>query len=152
MTIETLLRTSNVETLSRASPNETLVTQAREMLVLPSSETSQTLVAPQVQTLVTKVTSVELLEAARQGVPGAAGALVAVCDTFTIGSTQITAKGLMLNSLPPDPTKVQFLVFGGIEQRVGVDFTLTGRYISWDALALELLLDVGTVVSVRYQI
>jgi hypothetical protein len=35
-------------------------------------------------------------------------------------------------------------------QRLDVDYTVTGREVSWDNLALELLLEEGDVVNIRY--
>lgn len=51
---------------------------------------------------------------------------------------------------PPLLNTLQLNVYGGIRQRLNVDFTLTGSRIAWSALALELLIDEGSVLSVFY--
>ena len=50
----------------------------------------------------------------------------------------------------PMTDTLQLDVYGGTRQRRNVDFILTGSRLSWSTLALELLLDEGSVVSVFY--
>lgn len=72
-------------------------------------------------------------------------------DNFVLSALQHAAKAVNLEYTPLDPTKVELVPYGGPEQRSTVDFVVTGNVLSWDGLALELLLDVGSAFSVRYQ-
>ena len=71
-------------------------------------------------------------------------------DNFTVNAQSLSDKFVILSHTPAFPDKVELSVFGGIEQRPGVDFVVTGTALSWNALALELLLDEGTAFTVRY--
>lgn len=67
---------------------------------------------------------------------------------ITITPEMITDKQLTL-PFTPVPETVQLDVYGGIRQRRNVDFIVTGNTIAWDTLALELLLDPGSVISLQ---
>lgn len=71
-------------------------------------------------------------------------------DNFVVTPTQLSAGQVTLTDSPADPLKVELIIFGGIEQRPGVDFVVTGNVLSWDSLGMELLLDEGTAFTVRY--
>lgn len=72
-------------------------------------------------------------------------------DNFVLTLAQHAARAVNLDYTPLDPSKVELVPYGGPEQRSTVDFVVTGNVLSWDGLALELLLDVGSAFSVRYQ-
>ena len=71
-------------------------------------------------------------------------------DNFTVTNQDLANKFVTLSRTPAFPDKVELSVFGGIEQRPGVDFVVTGNILSWNALALEMLLDPGTAFTARY--
>lgn len=73
-----------------------------------------------------------------------------VQDNFTLSPLNLSEKKITLSKTPADPLKVSFVPYRGIEQEPGVDFIVTGNELSWDGLALELLLEVGDRFSVRY--
>lgn len=45
---------------------------------------------------------------------------------------------------------VNLTVIGGILQLQNVDFTVTGKIISWNSLALEMLVDEGSTIFLQY--
>jgi len=51
---------------------------------------------------------------------------------------------------PPIADTFRLNVYGGIQQRRNVDYTVTDTRLSWSTLALELLIDEGSVLSVSY--
>lgn len=73
-----------------------------------------------------------------------------VDEEITITPLMITNKELTLQFVVTNPSLMELVVFGGIHQRPMVDFLVTSNKIQWNSLALELLLDVGTVIRVRY--
>lgn len=73
-------------------------------------------------------------------------------DNFIINLQNITDKKITLSTLPLDPSKVSLTIKGGIEQWANVDFVVSGLELSWNGLALELLLEVNDYVIVRYTV
>ena len=71
-------------------------------------------------------------------------------DTFVLTAQHIANRGVSLSATPANPAKVEFVVFQGPEQRANVDFVVTGTSLSWAGLALELLLQAGDAITVRY--
>lgn len=84
-----------------------------------------------------------------EGPPGPAGSAFQI-DRFIITAQHRLDKALSLTKTPADPLKVIFVPYRGVEQESGVDFVVTGNTLSWNGLALELLLDTGDAVSIRY--
>ncbi len=73
-------------------------------------------------------------------------------DRYTVTPALIAARRVSLSDAPADPLAVELCVHHGIEQKPGVDFSVSGAELSWDGLALELLLESGDSFSVRYLI
>ena len=73
-----------------------------------------------------------------------------ITDNFVLSAQNAIDKGVQLSNSPIDPNKVEFSPNAGPEQRAGTDFVVSGSFLSWNALALELLLDVGSSFSIRY--
>lgn len=71
-------------------------------------------------------------------------------DNFIATDTVLTEKKVTLTYTPLYPLKVSFVIFKGIEQRPGVDFVVNGREVSWDSLAVELLLSPQDAFVIRY--
>jgi hypothetical protein len=71
-------------------------------------------------------------------------------EQFVITSTQFEAKRLTLSQIPAQPEQTSVFIIGGTEQLYNVDYQISGRDIVWAGLALEYLLDIGSVVIVRY--
>lgn len=54
-------------------------------------------------------------------------------------------------NLPSTPASVVHIsLYGGIEQRQNVDFIVNGNVLSWDTLAMQLLVESGSVMSINY--
>jgi hypothetical protein len=68
---------------------------------------------------------------------------------YIITDNDIQHKRLILVNDPSRDT-VRITPYHGDMQRLDVDYTVTGREVSWDNLALELLLEEGDVVNIRY--
>jgi hypothetical protein len=73
-----------------------------------------------------------------------------ISEEFVVTQSILDAKYITLQSTPSVPNEVELMIYGGIEQRHGVDFVLNGKVLSWNSLALELLLDLQTTFTVRY--
>lgn len=71
-------------------------------------------------------------------------------DAFTLTPQHIADRGVTLSAAPADPSKVEFVAYGGPEQRANVDFVVTGTSLSWAGLSLELLLQAGDAITVRF--
>lgn len=71
-------------------------------------------------------------------------------EEFVITQAILDSKYITLQSAPSIPNDVELMIYGGIEQRHGVDFVVTNNILSWNSLALELLLDLQTTLTVRY--
>ena len=84
------------------------------------------------------------------GMPGVGGELVSV--DITITAQMVLDKALTLPKEVFDASGFYLSVFTGVQQQAQVDFLVsTGSdLISWDGLALELLLEEGDVIHVRY--
>lgn len=70
-------------------------------------------------------------------------------EKFTLDNSNIVGKLIILQAAPAVPAKVKLSV-GGVEQEVGVDFSVSGNLISWSGLGLEGILTVGDIVTVTY--
>jgi hypothetical protein len=84
------------------------------------------------------------------GMPGVGGELVSV--DITITAQMVLDKALTLPKEVFDASGFFLSVFSGLQQREGVDFVVTSGsdQLTWDALALELLLEEGDIIHVRY--
>lgn len=73
-------------------------------------------------------------------------------EEITITNTMLLNKQLTLENVPSDG-KVQMGIFRGCDQQQNVDFVLlpNSNVISWDGLALELLLEENDVVFFNYK-
>ena len=86
----------------------------------------------------------------QRGEPGTLLTTAFIQDDFVISAPQLADGEVSLSHAPANAAKVELSVYGGIEQRPNVDFVVTGQSLNWRGLALELLLDVGSALSVRY--
>lgn len=71
-------------------------------------------------------------------------------ETFTLDLTAITNKQISLTHVPMNPSITRVLPIGGIYQRYGIDFTISGQTLSWDGLGLDNFLEVGDILIVEY--
>lgn len=71
-------------------------------------------------------------------------------ETFIADAAMLNDRAVTLSQEPLEPLSVELVIYGGVEQRSGVDFQVSGRIVSWSQLALETLLEVGTAFSIRY--
>lgn len=61
----------------------------------------------------------------------------------------ITNFGVTLDFIPVS-NSLELNVIGGILQKENVDFTVIGQQISWENLALELLVSEGSILHLSY--
>jgi len=73
-----------------------------------------------------------------------------ITDVFTLDLAAISAKKLKLSQLPKSAEGVRFSPDGGPDQRLGVDFILSGDEIIWDGLTLDGFLEIGETIRVSY--
>ena len=71
-------------------------------------------------------------------------------QVVTLSNTEITNKKFTLDHAPLFSETIQFIPDGGITQRYGVDFTVTGNDVSWSGLELDGFLESGDQVRVFY--
>ena len=50
----------------------------------------------------------------------------------------------------PQPNTVRLSIIGGIEQKEGIDFIMVDNIVTWHFLALDLLIQVGSIISIDY--
>ncbi|AXQ30442.1 hypothetical protein D0B54_17940 [Solimonas sp. K1W22B-7] len=79
-----------------------------------------------------------------------AAAIPYCTEHFTVTPAMLAARGVALAEAPADPLKVELNIHHGIEQKPGIDFSVSGAWLSWDGLALALLLEGGDSFSLRY--
>ncbi len=81
---------------------------------------------------------------------GAVGKNISV-DEFTLDPTQIgTTKSVTLSQTPAVDGDVSLVVYGGIPQDNGVDFSVTGTTLTWNGMGLDGILEVGDKLEVTY--
>lgn len=73
-----------------------------------------------------------------------------IIQNFIATPSVLMDKLVQLEYAPRDPLEVGLHVFGGIEQKSGVDFAVTGNILSWNGLALELLLEPDAPFTIQY--
>lgn len=78
------------------------------------------------------------------------GSLIHEDYLHTVTTGEIAAKELTLSHLPVRST-VRLHIYQGTPQLLDVDYTVDGQLVKWSALAMELLLEVGTVLQVTYR-
>ena len=70
---------------------------------------------------------------------------------YTLQAADITAKQITLPSTPIEPLDVTMDVHQGIEQKSGLDFTVTGNVLSWSGNSYELLAEVNDNLMIEYK-
>ena len=71
-------------------------------------------------------------------------------DLFTLNSTQITNKQVSLSETPYDADSMDLKVYKGATQIQTIDFSVSGSTLSWSGTVLEDVLEVGDIISARY--
>lgn len=71
---------------------------------------------------------------------------------FTLTALDITNKFITLANTPLFPNEVDVYIYTGINQQVGVDFIINGNELSWDGLAMELLVSENSRIFVTYAV
>lgn len=69
---------------------------------------------------------------------------------YEITSTDVLNKSITLEYTPINPAKVDLVIYGGTNQRSMVDFVVSGNTLSWDGLALELLIEENQYLCITY--
>lgn len=73
-----------------------------------------------------------------------------ITDVFTLDITAISAKKVKLSQIPKSSEGVRFSPDGGPDQRMGIDFILSGDEIIWIGLTLDGFLEIGETIRVSY--
>lgn len=85
----------------------------------------------------------------RIGIGGGGGGSPVYSGEYTLTDVDISAKQFQLPYLP-DPASLKLEVFGGCLQRRNVDYWVDGNIVKWTGLALESLVDSGSVLSLFF--
>jgi hypothetical protein len=77
-------------------------------------------------------------------------------EEFTLTSTDISNKYVLISFAPTDPLMVSLTVVGGSGQDYSIDFISTldneGRRVSWSGLGLDGILAAGDTISIEYPV
>ena len=71
-------------------------------------------------------------------------------EEFILTPADIAAKQVRLTLSPNPSNKVQVELQGGPTQYSGIDFVVIDDVISWASLAIEGLIEVGSILIVKY--
>ena len=71
-------------------------------------------------------------------------------EAFTLTENHILEKKIALQYPPKSAQAVRFLPDGGPEQRLGVDYIVSGSEIIWNGLTLDGFLEIGETIRVIY--
>lgn len=71
-------------------------------------------------------------------------------EVITLTAQDIINKFIILSATPLSPTDTIVTPEGGIQQRFGIDFTVTGNVLSWSGYGLEGFLEQGEVITIQY--
>ena len=71
-------------------------------------------------------------------------------EVVTLTNDHITNKRIILSVAPVSVNLTEFLPDGGILQRFGIDYTISGNILSWDALGLDGFLIEGDRITINY--
>jgi len=71
-------------------------------------------------------------------------------ETRVLTTQEITDKKLTLNTTPLTPSNILLTPEGGIPQRYGIDFTVSGNELSWNGLGLDGFLASGEYITIVY--
>lgn len=78
------------------------------------------------------------------------GGSVPYMQRVSIDNTIVTNKGFPLDHTPVNPQAVMLIPHGGIPQRPGLDYNVTGNSLSWNSLGLDGFLGTSDIVDVYY--
>lgn len=67
---------------------------------------------------------------------------------ISLTPTDITNKQITLSSTPVNASKTRLSIVGGVDQKYGSDFTVTGNTLSWNGLGLETILETGDTLII----
>ena len=81
---------------------------------------------------------------------GSVGKSFAV-DEYTLTSGQVdTTKQITLTNTPTNDADVQLVVYGGVAQNEGPDYSVSGTTLSWNGLGLDGIIEAGDKIAVSY--
>lgn len=72
-------------------------------------------------------------------------------EDFTLSSLNISQKKIILSNTPKSSESLRFQPDGGLDQRLGIDYSVFGNEISWDGLELDGFLEVGEKIRIIYK-
>jgi hypothetical protein len=70
-------------------------------------------------------------------------------DKFTLSAGNILSKSVTLSASPTVPAEV-LLSVGGVDQEIGIDFSISGTLLSWSGMGLDGILTEGDIITVTY--
>lgn len=71
-------------------------------------------------------------------------------ETVTLTEAHVLEKKFALSFTPKAREAVRFVPDGGPEQRLGIDYEVTGNEILWNGLTLDGFLEIGETIRVVY--
>ena len=71
-------------------------------------------------------------------------------EVIVLNSSQISAKQVTLLSTPAAASKTTVEIQNAPTQAYGIDFVVIGNTINWAGLSFELLLEFGSILTIRY--
>lgn len=84
--------------------------------------------------------------------PGSGSGSVITVEAFTLTTTQITDKKVILANNPVSLTTFQLIVDGAPPQLQGLDYAVVGVNVSWDSLRLDGQLREGDLIYCIYEV
>lgn len=84
------------------------------------------------------------------GVAGASGSPYKV-EMITLTPLMITNGELTLAQINSSPSETLLFVDGGVIQKYGIDFTVSGNVLSWTGLGLETIISSNDVLIIQYK-
>jgi hypothetical protein len=73
-------------------------------------------------------------------------------DTYVLNSTDIANKGVTLSNVPLNASEAILDINGAPEMFYGIQYTISGKFLTWANTEIDGIISVGDVVRVIYQI
>lgn len=94
--------------------------------------------------------NIEITTSGTRGPQGPRGGGFNAHQIVTISESHLIEKKISLASVPEFSETVMVFPYGGISQRYGVDYVVSGNELNWNGLGLDNFLEVNDVLVVRY--
>lgn len=98
----------------------------------------------------TSVNKVKVYSGGAWTILSAASGISYSVNIYTLNSTDISNKFVLLSDIPTTPSDTILNIIGGIVQDYGNDYEVSMNILSWDGLGLESILSVGDKIIVQF--